>query len=259
MNENKLKAKIKNGEVVIGTFVKINDPLVVEVLAISGFDFFVLDNEHVAMDREELTNILRGAEAFSITPLVRVKENQTVEILQNLDLGYMGVQVPNVDTEQEAKALVSAVKYNPVGKRGFSPSVRACRYGSMNIDTYIETANKNTMIVSHCETKTCVENLDEILKIEEIDVIFIGPMDLSQSLGVTGQTASPIVKQTIDLIMEKVKKSGKAIGTVAGSPEAANELIKKGVQYILLGSDQGMLMSSGKKALKEIVRKGING
>ena len=109
MRDNLLKQKIKNGESAIGTFVKMTDPSVVEVLALAGFDFFVLDTEHVAIDREQLLGILRAAEAFNITPLVRVRENQQVEILQNLDLGYMGVQVPNVDTPEQAKRMVESV------------------------------------------------------------------------------------------------------------------------------------------------------
>ncbi len=236
----------------MGCFVKLTDPAVPELLALAGFDFFVLDTEHVAVDREQLTNIVRSADAAGITPIVRVRENQQVEILQNLDLGWAGVQVPNVDTSQEARDLVSYVKYTPLGVRGLSPSVRACGYGTCSVDEYIRMANDNTMVVSHCETKECVENLDEILKVEGLDVIFIGPMDLSQSYGVPGQTKNPEVAQAIESITEKTKSAGKIVGTVAGTPEAARALIEKGVQYILLSSDQGMIVNWGKNALKAI-------
>ena len=150
MRKNMLKEKIRNGESAIGTFVKLTDPAVPELLALAGFDFFVLDTEHVAVDREQLTNIVRAADAAGITPIVRVRENQQVEILQNLDLGYAGVQVPNVDTPEQARNLVSYVKYTPLGVRGLSPSVRACDYGTCGVQEYIDTANANTMIVSHC-------------------------------------------------------------------------------------------------------------
>jgi 4-hydroxy-2-oxoheptanedioate aldolase len=114
--------------------------------------------------------------------------------------------------------------------RGLSPSVRACDYGTCGVQEYIDTANANTMIVSHCETKTCVENLDEVLKVDGIDVIFIGPMDLSQSYGVPG----------------------KAVGTTAASAEAAKALIAKGVQYILLSSDEGIIVKWGKETISRI-------
>ncbi|MDD3164349.1 MAG: aldolase/citrate lyase family protein [Oscillospiraceae bacterium] len=252
MRENVLKKKMKCGESAIGTFVKLIDPAVVELLALAGFDFFVLDTEHVAVDREQLTNIVRAADAAGITPLVRVRENQQVEILQNLDLGYAGVQVPNVDTAQQARELVSYVKYTPAGVRGLSPSVRACGYGTCGVQDYIDAANANTMVVSHCETKTCVENLDEVLQVEGVDVIFIGPMDLSQSYGVPGRPGEPEVRQAIETIKRKTKAAGIAVGTVAGSAEAAKKLIAEGVQYILLASDQGMIVKWGKSAIAAI-------
>lgn len=252
MRENQLKKKLQNGESAIGTFVKLTDPAVPELLALAGFDFFVLDTEHVAVDREQLTNIVRAADAAGITPIVRVRENQQVEILQNLDLGYAGVQVPNVDTAQQARDLVSFVKYTPAGVRGLSPSVRACDYGTCGVQEYIDAANHNTMVISHCETKTCVENLDEVLRVPGVDVIFIGPMDLSQSYGVPGRTDDPEVQAAIETVAAKTLAAGKAVGTVAGTPEAARRLIEKGVQYILLASDQGMIIKWGKQAIRQI-------
>lgn len=249
MRENPLKSMFAQGKSAIGTFVKLTDPAVPEILALAGFDFFVLDTEHVAVDREQLTNIVRAADAAGITPLVRVRECQQVEILQNLDLGYAGVQVPNVDTPQQARDLVSYVKYTPRGVRGLSPSVRACGYGTCGVRDYIETANANTMVVAHCETRTCVENLDEILKVEGVDVIFIGPMDLSQSYGVPGSPGDPEVKAAISQITQKTLAAGKTVGTVAGSAAAAKSLMDQGVRYILLSSDQGMLYNWGRAAL----------
>lgn len=252
MNDNKLKQKLLNGEPAIGTFMKITDPSVAEILGIAGLDFFVLDNEHVAMDREQLTNIVRAADASDITPLVRIKTNEQVEILQNLDLGYMGVQVPNVNSVEEAEQIVKSVKYGPRGIRGFSPSVRACGYGTNNIHEYIEKANANTLIVAQCETKDGLEALDDILKIPEIDVVFIGPMDLSQSLGHVGDTAHPVVAGAIKEIKEKVKAAGKIVGTTAATAEAANKLIAEGCQYIVLATDQAMIMKWAKGTLANI-------
>lgn len=252
MRKNLLKETFKNGKSAIGTFVKMTDPCVPELLALAGFDFFVLDTEHVAVDREQLTNIVRAADAAGITPIVRVRENNQVEILQNLDLGYAGVQVPNVDTAQAVRDLVSYVKYTPYGVRGLSPSVRACDYGTCGVQQYIDDANENTMVISHCETKTCVGNIDEILSVDGVDVIFIGPMDLSQSYGVPGKPGTPEVQEAIDLVTQKTLAAGKVVGTVAGSAQAARDLIAKGVQYILLASDQGMIVKYGKQAMAEI-------
>lgn len=252
MKCNRLKHTLQHKGNAIGTFVKFCDPASVEILALAGFDFFVLDTEHVGMDRQELLHILRAAEASGITPIVRVKENNQVEILQNLDFGYLGVQVPNVDTPEQAARLVESVKYTPLGNRGLSPSVRACCYGAMPVREYTETANRETLIVSHCETVECVNNLDAILQVDGIDVIFIGPMDLSQSLGIPGETGSKTVQDCIAGIKRKVLASSKALGTTAATPEAARDLIAQGVQYILLGSDQSMMYKWGRGAIEAI-------
>lgn len=252
MRKNLLKKKIQNGESAIGTFVKITDPCVPELLALAGFDFFVLDTEHVAIDREQLTNIVRAADAAGITPIVRVRENNQVEILQNLDLGYAGIQVPNVDTAEEARNMVSYAKYTPYGIRGLSPSVRACGYGTCGVQEYIDASNENTMVISHCETKTCVENIDEVLKVDGIDVIFLGPMDLSQSYGVPGRPGEPEVQAAIETVTAKTLAAGKAVGTTAATAEAARKLIAKGVQYILLATDQSMIVKWGKAAISTI-------
>jgi len=251
IKENKLKKIIKNGGFVLGTFVKFNDPSIAEILGLVGYDFFVLDNEHVTMNRESMVEIIRGANTTDIVPIVRVRKNEDVEVLQALDSGAMGVQVPNVDTPEEASNLVQYSKYTPVGSRGFSPSVRAAHYGQMDKIEYVKFANENTLIVSHCETVTCVENLDEILKIPEIDVIFIGPMDLSQSLGVIGQATHPKVVKTIETVIKKVKASGKAVGIVS-TAEKAKDYIAKGVQYLLVGTDQGMVAAAAKNNIKKI-------
>jgi 4-hydroxy-2-oxoheptanedioate aldolase len=257
MRKNRLKPILAGRECAIGTFVKSTDPANVEILALAGFDFFVLDNEHAAMDREQLTGIVRAAEAAGIEPIVRIKENTRAEIQQNLDLGYMGVQAPDVDTPKEAESLVRNAKYAPLGARGLSPSVRACDYGTCDAATYAQRANDNTLLIAHCETRSSVEHLDEILKVRGIDVIFIGPMDLSQSLGKTGATTDPSVLDVIAYITNKVKNSDKALGTVAASPEEAKALAEKGVQYILLGSDQGMLLRQGKEFTEKFRRDGF--
>ncbi len=251
MRENKIKKIIKEGGYAIGTFVKINDPSVVEILGLLEYDFFVLDNEHVSMNKETMVSMVRGADVTDIVPIVRVRKNVDVEVLQALDSGALGVQVPNVDTVQQAKNLASYVKYTPVGKRGFSPSVRAANYGLFDKKEYVKYANENTLIVSHCETVECVNNLDEILKIPEIDVIFIGPMDLSQSLGVIGEAKHPKVLECIDIIIKKTKDAGKAVGIVS-TAEAAHDYIDRGVQYLLISTDQGMIVSAGKQTIKKI-------
>ena len=254
VRENKVKQKLKNGEVVIGTFVKTTDPSVVEILGNTGMDFFVIDSEHVSYNPETITNLVRASDLTGIVPIVRVKEATAVNIMQALDTGALGYHAPNVDTPEQAEIAVSAGRYAPLGNRGFAPTHRAANYGMMDKQEYIDKANKEILTILHCETMEAVKNLDEILKQEELDVIFIGPMDLSQSLGreVMGQRNHPKLLENIDLIIDKVRKAGKAVGTVAGTPEMAKELIEKGVQYIPMSSDQGMIAGMAKKFVQEM-------
>lgn len=251
MRSNKLKRMIREGGYAIGTFVKSNDPAVVEILGYSGLDFFVLDNEHVAMSRDSMVNMIRSADSAGIVPIVRVRENRQVEILQALDSGALGVQVPNVDTKEEAAELVESVKYSPIGKRGFSPTTRAAAYGLLDKKSYVALSNDETLVVAHCETVKCMENLDEILELEHLDVVFIGPMDLSQSLGVMGQADHPKVVESIDYIIKKVINAKKAVGIVS-SPAQAQDYISRGVQYLLVSTDQGMISSAAQKIVKDI-------
>lgn len=250
---NAIKQIIKDGGYAVGSFVKSNDPSIVEILGYSGLDFIVLDNEHVAMSRDSMVNMIRSADTTGIVPIVRVRENRSVEILQALDSGALGVQVPNVDTYEQAFDLVQSVKYNPIGKRGFSPTTRAAAYGLMDKKAYVSMSNQETLVVAHCETTTCMENLEKILELEYLDVIFIGPMDLSQSLGVMGEANHPKVVESIDWIIKTVLKANKAVGIVS-SPGEAKAYIEKGVQYLLISTDQGMIASSAQKIVSEIKR-----
>lgn len=255
IRENKVKQKLKNGEPVIGTFVKNMDPGIVEILGNAGMEFFVIDSEHVSYNPESITNLVRAADLSGIVPIVRVRESTAVNIMQALDTGALGYHAPNVDTPEQARIAVDAGRYAPKGNRGFAPTHRAANYGMMEKQEYIDMANSQILTVLHCETMESVRNLDEILKLEELDVIFIGPMDLSQSLGrdVMGQRNHPKLLETIDLIIDKVRKSGKAVGTVADNTEMARELIAKGVQYIPVSSDQGMIGNMAKKIVKELL------
>lgn len=254
IRENKIKQKLKRKEPVIGTFAKTMDPSIVEILGSAGMEFFVIDSEHVSYNPESITNLVRASDLTGIVPIVRVREATAVNIMQVLDMGALGYQAPNVDTLEQAKTAVFSGRYAPLGNRGFAPTHRAANYGMMDKQEYIDKANSEVLTIIHCETMESLNNLDEILQLEELDVVFIGPMDLSQSLGrdVMGQRNHPQLLEAIDQIIEKVTKAGKVVGTVADNPQMAKELIKKGVLYIPMSSDQGMIVSMTKNIIKEM-------
>lgn len=251
MKSNNLKQRIKNNELVLGTFMKSNDPCMAEVLGTTGLDFFVLDNEHVSINQENISNIIRAAQLYNIAPIIRVTCNEQSKILQVLDAGAYGVQVPNIDTFEQAKYLQDCTRYYPLGKRGFSPNVRAAEYGDIALKEYIAMANEKTVVVAHCETVESAKNIDQILLVEGIDVIFIGPMDLSQSFGKVGDMKNPELINCIEEVTKKTIAAGKAVGTVCSLDNLKN-YVSMGMKYMLIGNDQGTVKNYFTKIVNEI-------
>lgn len=249
---NQVKQTIQSGGNVVGTFAKITDPSVVEVLGLAGFDFFVLDNEHVAMNRESMTHILRAAELSNIVPIVRVRENRAVEMLQALDAGALGVQVPHVNTRDDARHVVESVKYAPDGHRGYASSHRAGAFGFLNPLDYVAQSNRETLVVCYCETQTAIENLQAIANVDGVDVIFIGPWDLSQSLGIIGQLDHPDLGRQIDRIIDTTRTANKAVGIIASDADEARRWFDRGVQYVTISSDLGMMAAQGKQFIRQL-------
>jgi 4-hydroxy-2-oxoheptanedioate aldolase len=252
IRKNPLLPRLRAGEACIGTFVKLTDPSVVEVLALAGFDFIIIDNEHTAMSKESMVALIRAADGAGIPATVRPRENNPAEILQALDAGALGVQVPQVDTKEQARQVVDRVKYAPVGKRGYAASQRSAHYGFMNAREYADVSNAETLVACYCETAEAIRNLDEILTVPEVDVIFIGPFDLSQALGVMGEPGHQKVLDAIAEITRKTRAAGKAVGIIASDAAQAQKWIDQGIQYISLNSDLGMIGALGKRMIGEL-------
>ncbi len=253
---NPLKQGLKEGNSYVGTFVKMTDASSVEIIAFCGFDFFVIDCEHTHIGKETMVGLLRAADISGIVPIVRVRENDRAQILHALDSGGLGVMVPETSSASEVRHVVDCAYYDPIGKRGFTPSNRAAGYTFMNGGEYAKMTNENVMVIVYVETKDGLDNLEEMLAVPGIDVMWIGPMDLSQALGVTGDSKHPKVLAAMDDIIEKCKKAGVAVGTIAPNAKEAQALIDKGVQFIGLSSDQAMIAYAGKQFMKELGKKG---
>jgi 4-hydroxy-2-oxoheptanedioate aldolase len=245
---NRLKKKMKNGEAAVGTFAVLNSPDMIEILGITGFDFVILDCEHGPVSVENTVNLIRAAELRGITPIVRIPNAMESTILHVLDVGAHGIQVPQVNDVETAKKIVKYSKYSPEGNRGVV-FPRASDYGLTDLAGYFSHENKETMIVTHCENIECLKNLDEICEIPEIDVIFVGPYDMSQSLGVTGQVTHDSVENAIQKALEITKRHGKACGIFAGCGETAKIRVEQGFQYVAIGLDISLF---GAKCRQEI-------
>jgi 2-keto-3-deoxy-L-rhamnonate aldolase RhmA len=250
---NKTKHKLKNKEKVLGAWLQLSSPISAEIFARSGFDFLIVDLEHGPGDVLTLIGELQAANAYGVEVFVRAPWNDFVAIKRILDAGAMGIHVPYVNTKEEAIAASKAAKYPPKGIRGIAGSPRASGYG-INVKNYLENANDEIVVYVALETPAAVSNLDEILSVDEVDGIFIGPADLSTSMGHFFNPTHPEVAKTIRGIEEKVFKTEKFLGTVAPNFDAAHELYQRGYQLVIAMSDSAVLASSS-KALVENFKK----
>jgi len=255
MKKNILKEALQNGKTVFGPFLKFTDPAVVEIMGHAGFDFVIIDQEHGPISTQNTQNMIRAAEAAGITPIVRVDKNEETSILRVLDIGAHGVEIPQINCKGDAIQAVNSVKYSPQGFRGVCRYVRAANYSSMDKFQYFESANKETMIITHIEGIKGIDNLDEILSVKGIDVIFIGPYDLSQSLGIPGKVNDPLVELKMKEVITKCRKNNIAVGTFADDTETAKFWVSLGVQYMSFSVDVGILCNACSGIFDELKNK----
>jgi 4-hydroxy-2-oxoheptanedioate aldolase len=235
LRTNTTKAKLQSGETVLGCFVRYPDPTLVEVMGYQPWDFIVFDGEHGTIEPRDCENMVRAAELRGVTPIVRVTTNLPPIILRFMDTGAHGLHVPWVNSAAEAEAVVRAVKYHPRGIRGLA-GIRAADYGqTIPLSEYVQQANAETLVVIHIEMAEAVAHLPEMVEVDGVDVIFIGPNDLSHSLGVPGQPQHPAVQAAMQRIVETVAPSNKALGIMVANAPAAREWKARGARYIAIG------------------------
>ena len=252
MKKNNLKEAIKEGKIVLGPFMKFTDPAAVEIMGFAGFDFVIIDAEHGPISTESAQNMIRAAESVNITPVIRVGNNDEALILRALDIGAQGIEIPQVNSKSDAMRAVKSVKYSPQGERGVCRYVRTANYSSMDKFKYFKYANKETMIIAHIEGVEGINNLDKILSVPGIDIIFIGPYDLSQSLGIPGEVNHPLVTEKMKEVVSKCKENKIAVGTFADDVETAKSWISLGVQYMSFSVDVGILYEASKQIVENL-------
>lgn len=232
MRPNAMKAKLKAGHPTLGMSVMIPSPQLVEMAAGASFDWVLIDCEHGTITRESAELMIMAAEASGITPIVRPRTKAHQDIVELMDCGAAGVQVPHVITADDARAAVAAVKFHPAGRRSLAAGTRASGYGYKGSMTdFTQNANKETLIAVQIEDEAALGNVDEILKIDGIDVFFIGPSDLSASMGHPGNPKAEPVAKAIDATLKKIVAAGKTPGMPATTTNLA-ATIGKGVRYI---------------------------
>ena len=228
LRPNKVKHKLQNGEVV-SIISGINSPEVIDFLGQFDLDGIWIEGEHGPVDFGHIPDLTRACDLWGMSSVVRVNQNNAGIVYRTFDVGAQGVVIPHVNTEAEAREVVDAAKFAPIGHRGMFGSRQS--YGVAN---YFAKANEETLTIILIEDIIAVNNLDGILKVDDIDVFFVAPSDLAQSMGLIGQLAHPDVQSTIDGALAKIVASGRTAGTLVNDANVEHYL-GLGVKCVMTG------------------------
>jgi len=241
-----LKEILKSGTAIFGTFVKVPAPQLIEVISHSGIGYVVVDQEHGALSFGETETLIRAANSMGLPAVVRIPEVTRSNVMHALDSGATGIMVPMVDTVQKAKEAIAESYYPPKGRRGLSKGHRSIAYGFRELKEYLNEADKSTLIIAQIENQEGVSIVDDLASIEGIDVLFVGPTDLSLSLDAEKNDNN--TDETVESVMKKVcraaDKAGIQAGTLVNTEEKLENALNEGMRFILWGSDLGLLSKS---------------
>jgi 2-keto-3-deoxy-L-rhamnonate aldolase RhmA len=251
MRKNMLKEKLNQNEAVFGTWIMTNSLDNAEILAHTGTDFIMIDAEHGSMDLEtagRMVSVMRGTQT---TPLIRVAGNEVPIIKRGLDTGVSGVMIPMVNTKEEAEQAVSSCKYPPVGIRGTGAG-RAVLFGTdaEEFEEYYTQANDEVLVIVQIEHHTAVENIEEILSVPNIDIAFVGPYDLSTSMGLQGQLNHPEVQKSCQKVIEACEKHNVIPGIMSWT-EGMEQHLDMGFKFLIAGIDGAILYNGVKELVNE--------
>jgi len=227
--DTRLPALLRGERALLGMFVGPPAPALVEMCGHAGCDFVIIDNEHGPSGIETTEHLLRAARAAGVIPVVRTLE---ADILRVLDIGASGIQVPQVNTAEQAARIVAAAKYPPAGTRGAAFSTRAAGFGFFGGEGHVRDSNEGTAVIIMAETRTAIANIDAILAVPGIDAVFFGPNDLSFSLGYPGQIQHPEVVGAIEHGIARALAAGVAPGVLALNPADFHRWRKAGARYL---------------------------
>ncbi|MCW9049865.1 MAG: aldolase/citrate lyase family protein [Deltaproteobacteria bacterium] len=248
--KNLLKKKLLEGQPTLSFWSHLASPIAAEIMALVGYDGAVIDMEHGPVDYLGATTLMQAMSGTSTIPIIRVPSNDPVEIKRALDTGVGGIMVPEVNSVAEAEALVRACLYPPQGKRGAASVLnRASSYGLDNVK-YLEENGKELLVIAQIENLEAVANLEQIAAVDGIDVLFIGPNDLSGDCGKVGDYSNPIFIEALAKAEDLIKKSNKFLGGLPRACDSAGAMLERGYDFVISASDVLMLRDAALLDLK---------
>lgn len=231
-----IKTRLYNGETLIGCWLNLGSSLTAEIAGTSGFDWVLIDFEHGAGSEANVLQQIQALEHTNAAAIVRVESNQRQRFHRVLDFGAEGIMCPRINTVDEARQAAKAIRYPPDGIRGVAKMVRATNFGS-DFDEYYANQKKNLLCIAQIETEEILNSLDSVAATDGIDVLFVGPMDLSFALDVYGQPDHPKFIDAIKATADAAKKEGKIAGVLLQKPEEFEKYYNLGFRFIACGSD----------------------
>lgn len=244
MLENKFKKRLLSNENLIGVFLNIPNPILIEIMQRSGMDFTIIDAEHAPFNPETIDQCVRTGEFCGLEPMIRVHENAHVYIQRAMDLSPAAILVPQVATKQDAEMAVKAAYFKPKGERGLSPNIRFAGYSADNTPDLTRRANDNACVVGQLEGVEGLRNLEEILTVEDLDAIYIGPYDLSVSMGIPGELNHPRIQEEMKNIVSRARDHGKIVGSFCQTLEMAQKWHSAGIRFLTIGVDTAIIYQS---------------
>ena len=253
---NKLKEMIAAGENGLGTFFSAGDMSMMECLGYTGLDFVIIDCEHGPFDTMDQMDMIRAAESVGLTPIVRIADVSHKEIQRALDAGAQGLVVPCLRTMDEIKKMVDLAKYPPLGNRGFIKG-RGAGFGNMDwasgsVAEFMANSNDRVLLLPQCETAECLDIIEDVAKVDGVDGIFIGPFDLSISLGIPGDFDNPVFTAALDRIVNAFKAEGKLVFAYVNTPEEAIDRFAKGYDGVTVNLNFNIMVSAYKSLVRSI-------
>lgn len=248
-----LKSRIIKGETVNGCWLNLGSPLTAEIVGMAGFDWVLIDLEHGSGSEKDLLHQLQALHHTPATPIVRVESAERQRIHRALDMGAAGVMCPRVHHVEEATAVARALRYPPSGVRGVAKMVRATGFGQ-HFTTYWQGEDQNILGIVQIETKEILEHLDEVAALDGVDVLFIGPADLSMALGIFNQFEHPLFKEAVDATIAAAKRAGKATGILLFNSEDYAMYHEMGIRMIACGADASFVAEGARRTQAELGR-----
>lgn len=253
---NKLKKAITEKDYAVGTFLGVANPPIIEIMGYTGLDFVIIDTEHGPYDTMPMSDLIQAAECKGVSPIVRIADITHKEIQRAMDNGAEGIIIPCLRDIEDFRKVVDLGKFAPIGNRGFIKG-RGSGFGNEPWATgtlveYMENSNEKVLLLPQCETKEALDNIEEIVKIDGIDGIFIGPFDLSICMGIPAQFNAPEFQAAMDRILKACKDAGKLCMTFTSTVDEARDYIARGFDAVANSIDTIVFAQAYKKMTEDI-------